>query len=147
LLVFSISNKPAWTTFDQETGRLTGTPREADVGIYTGITIVVSDGYTSTALPSFEIEVVQHASGLVTLSWTPPTENEDGSTLEDLAGYRIYMGRNPNSLSRVIVLNNPGLTRYVIENLSPATWHFAMTSVNGEGRESHKSAVVKKDVG
>ena len=124
-----------------------GTPSAGDVGVYTGITIVVSDGQSSAALPAFEINVTQASSGIVTLSWQPPTQNEDGSHLRDLAGYRIYVGRNPDSLSRVIVLNNPGLTRYVVENLSSATWHFAMTSFNRHGRESRRSAIVSKQVG
>jgi hypothetical protein len=47
----------------------------------------------------------------------------------------------------VIVLNNPGLMRYVVENLSPATWHFAMTSFNRRGRESRRSATVSRNVG
>ena len=43
----------------------------------------------------------------------PPSENADGSVLTDLAGYRIYYGRNPDNLTQVVVLDNPGLTRYV----------------------------------
>lgn len=146
-LVFSISNKPVWARFNPETGRLHGKPAARDVGIYTGITIVVSDGEFLTTLPAFEIAVTQGASGSVTLSWQPPTQNEDGSPLRDLAGYRIYLGRSPESLSRVIVLNNPGLTRYVVENLSPSTWHFAMTSFNRNGRESRRSATASKHIG
>lgn len=146
-LVFSISNRPGWAKFDARTGRLYGTPGAGDVGIYTGITIVVSDGKASAALPAFDLTVTQAGSGIVTLSWQPPTQNEDGTALQDLAGYRIYVGRDPDALSRVIVLNNPGLTRYVVENLSPATWHFAMTSFNRDGQESRRSATVSKRVG
>jgi len=146
-LVFSVSNKPVWAQFDAATGRLSGTPAARDVGIYTGITIVASDGRNSTALPAFELAVTQTASGMVTLSWLPPTQNDDGSSLKDLAGYRIYVGQDPAALTRVIVLNNAGLTRYVVDNLSPATWHFAMTSFNRKGQESSRSATVSKLVG
>jgi hypothetical protein len=146
-LVFSVSNKPVWAQFDAVTGRLSGTPAARDVGIYTGITIVASDGRNSTALPAFELAVTQTALGMVTLSWLPPTQNDDGSALKDLAGYRIYVGQDPDTLSRVIVLNNPGLTRYAVDGLSPATWHFAMTSFNRKGQESTRSATVSKQVG
>ncbi len=146
-LVFSVSNKPVWAQFDTATGRLSGTPAARDVGLYTGITIVASDGRNSTALPAFELAVTQLATGMVTLSWLPPTQNDDGSSLKDLAGYRIYVGQDPDALSRVIVLNNPGLTRYVVDSLSPATWHFAMTSFNRKGQESSRSATVSKQVG
>lgn len=145
-LVFSISNKPVWATFDPATGRLSGTPAASDVGLYTGITIVASDGRQSAALPAFDVAVTETASGTVTLSWLPPTQNDDGSALSDLAGYRIYLGQDPDDMSRVIVLNNPGLTRHVIDGLSPATWHFAMSSFNRKGQESRRSATVSKHV-
>jgi len=146
-LVFSVSNKPVWAQFDAATGRLSGTPAARDVGLYTGITIVASDGRSSTALPAFELAVTQTASGMVTLSWLPPTQNDDGSSLKDLAGYRIYVGQDPAALTRVIVLNNAGLTRYVVDNLSPSIWHFAMTSFNRKGQESSRSTTVSKQVG
>ncbi len=146
-LVFSISNKPEWAKFNTESGRLHGTPAGRDIGIYTGITIIVSDGHSASTLPAFEIEVTEARSDIVTLSWDPPTHNEDGSHLLDLAGYRIYVGRDPDKLSRVIVLNNPGLTRYVVEPLAPAKWYFAMTSFNRRGRESRRSGIVEKRVG
>jgi len=146
-LTYSIANKPGWAAFDRATGRLSGTPRAVHVGVYQSIKISVSDGRTSASLPSFAITVTQSGSGSVTLSWLPPTENDDGSSLRDLAGYRIYVGRSADSLNRVIVLNNSGLTRYVIEDLAPANWHFAMTSFNARGRESRRSATVSKNVG
>lgn len=146
-LTFTIARKPGWAAFDRVTGRLSGTPRAGDVGTHSNIKITVSDGRVSASLPAFAITVNQSAQGSVTLSWMPPTENDDGSVLSNLAGYRIYVGRSVNELTRVIVLNNAGLTRYVVEDLSPATWHFAMTSVNARGRESRRSATVSKVVG
>jgi hypothetical protein len=145
-LSFSIMRKPVWADFDPATGRLWGTPNGADVGNFTNIEISVSDGQASSALPAFAITVDQIALGSATLSWLPPTENEDGSTLNDLAGYRIYYGRDRSNLSRSIVLNNPGLTNYVIENLAPSIWHFAMTSVNADGDESVRSSTVSKTI-
>lgn len=146
-LKFKIAHKPGWATFDKKSGRLSGTPRERDIGTYANISIVVTDGRTSASLSTFEITVTQSASGSATLSWLPPMENADGSVLRDLAGYRIYVGQSADALNRVIMLDNAGLTRYVVENLSPARWYFAMTSVNSRGRESERSATVSKDVG
>ena len=76
----------------------------------------------------------------------PPTENADGSPLTDLAGYRIYYGRNQDNLTQVVVLDNPGLTRYVVENLTPARWFFAMTSVRTDGVESRRSTTASKTI-
>jgi len=143
-LVFSIARKPAWAEFDAATGRLWGTPSEADVGNFTNIKISVSDGTDQASLTAFDVSVDPVAVGSATLSWNPPTDNTDGSALTDLAGYRIYYGRSADQLSRSVVISNPGLTRYVIENLVPARWYFAMTSVNASGKESTRSPSVSK---
>ena len=61
-LTFSISNKPAWVGFNPATGALTGIPTFADVGVYPGIVISVSDGTSSASLPAFGLTVVQTAN-------------------------------------------------------------------------------------
>jgi hypothetical protein len=146
-LKFSVSNKPSWANFDGSTGRLWGTPQAIDVGIHEDVKISVSDGRSVIRLPQFAINVDSIASGSVTLSWYPPTQNADGSALTDLAGYRIYYGTQVESLDQVITLENPGLTMLVIEELGPATWHFAMSSLNSRGVESERSPTVTKTVG
>ncbi len=146
-LEFSIARKPAWAQFNNATGRLSGTPGAADVGNFTNIAITVSDGKATAALTAFDVSVNQVAAGAATLSWNPPTENSDGSVLTDLVGYRIYYGRNQDNLTQVVELSNPGLTRYVVENLTPARWFFSMTSVNNDGVESVRSQVASKTIG
>jgi hypothetical protein len=146
-LEFSIARKPAWAQFDRTSGRLSGTPGPEDVGNFTNIAITVSDGKATAALAAFDVSVNQIAAATATLSWLPPTENSDGSALTDLAGYRIYYGRNRDNLTQVVELGNPGLTRYVVENLSPARWFFSMTSVNGDGVESVRSPIASKTIG
>ena len=146
-LEFSIARKPSWAQFDKASGRLWGTPGADDVGNFTNISIAVTDGQASARLAAFDVSVNQIAAGFATVSWNPPTENADGSELRDLAGYRIYYGRNPDNLTQVVVLNNPGLTRYVIENLTPARWHFSMTSINNDGVESQRSQTASKTIG
>ncbi len=56
-LVFSIVNPPAWINFNVDTGRLWGTPSEADVGTTADIIISVSDGNQKQSLPPFFIAV------------------------------------------------------------------------------------------
>ena len=146
-LSFSIANKPHWASFDATTGRLAGTPQEADVGMNDNIGISVSDGKDQTALQRFSITVNQIATGSATLSWQPPTKNSDGTTLTDLSGYKIYYGRDASGLDQIVTLDNPGLTLYVIENLSPATWYFEMTSYNSQGVESDHSSTASKIIG
>lgn len=145
-LEFTIARKPAWARFNRQTGRLWGTPNADDVGNFTNIGIEVSDGQASAAIRAFDIAVSAIALGSATLSWNPPTENSDGTVLTNLAGYHIYYGRDPNHLAKSVELNNPGLTRFVIENLTPARWYFEMTSVDDEGFESHRSTAVSKTI-
>ena len=145
---FTIVGKPSWADFDVLTGRLTGTPSSGDVGLYRRIEISVTDGYDSASLPAFSIEVVAAggATGSVTLDWTPPTENEDGTQLMNLAGYRLYWRRNGGAYGSPAIIHNVSVTRYVVENLTPGTYEFVATSVNSAGVESRFSNAVTKVV-
>jgi hypothetical protein len=84
------------------------------------------------------------SSGTATLSWTAPTINTDGSALTNLSGYRIYYGTSAGALDQTIQLSGTGLITYVISNLSPATYYFALTAINSLGIESDKSNIVSK---
>lgn len=144
-LTFSIANKPSWATFNTLTGRLSGTPTLANVGTSAGIVIAVSDGKTTTSLSPFSITVNQIATGQASLSWTPPTQNTDGSSLTNLSGFKIYYGTNANALTQSITLNNASISTYLVENLSPATWYFAVKAV-ASGIESDLSNVASKTI-
>jgi hypothetical protein len=144
-LTFTISNRPSWAAFDGTTGRLSGTPHAGDVATYSNIVIRVSDGEAMTSLAAFSIQVVATATGSATLSWTPPTTNTDGSTLTNLAGYRIYWGRSQGNLTSSAQIS-AGLTSYVVDELTPATWYFAITTLNTQGAESARSNVAWKAV-
>jgi hypothetical protein len=145
-LTFSIANAPPWATFNSSTGRLTGTPTAAQVGSYSNITISVSDGTATASLPAFNIQVVATATGSVTLTWTPPTQNTDGSPLNNLAGYKIYWGTSAGSYSKSVTVYNPGLATYVVEQLTPAQWYFAVTAFSASGAESGYSNVASKRI-
>jgi hypothetical protein len=145
-LAFSIVNRPAWATFNTSTGRLSGTPASADVGTYRNISISVSDGTTSTALATFTITVNQVTNGSATISWVPPTQNTDGSPLTDLGGYRIYYGTSVAALTQVAEISNPGITTYMVQNLSPATWYFSLRAFRADGTESDPSNIVSKTI-
>jgi hypothetical protein len=146
-LTFSIANKPSWASFSTSTGKLAGTPTTA--GTSSGITIKVSDGTTSASLAPFAIVVSTtptSGTGRASLSWTPPTRNTDGSTLTNLAGYRINYGTSSSSLSKTITVANAGVSSYVVENLSAGTWYFAIKAYTSTGTESSLSTVRSKTV-
>jgi hypothetical protein len=106
----------------------------------------VSDGKAAASLPAFSIVVKQVSHGAATLSWTPPTQNTDGSALTNLAGYRIHYGTSASMLTHSIQIANPGLTSYVIENLSPGTYYFAVRAYTSSGAESDNSNIASKVV-
>ena len=91
--------------------------------------------------------IIRTGSGSVVLSWQPPTENADGSTLTDLSGYNIYVGTTSNTYDYMeIRLDNPGLTAYVVDNLDPGTYYFAATAFNSSGVESSFSGEVVRTI-
>lgn len=143
-LVFSIENAPSWANFSTSTGTLSGQTRAGDEGSYANIRITVSDGTLTATLPAFTIVVDAAPLGSATLSWTPPTQNDDGSPLTDLSGYVIYYGTSPNNYSTSIPLNNAGLTTYVVNNLASNTYYFAITAVNSVGVQSGYSNTASK---
>ncbi len=150
-LSFSIASKPDWATFDRATGRLWGTPHASHVGSHEDIVISVSDGSATIALPQFAISVVEEDgggtnSGTATLAWQPPTQNTDGSPLMNLKGYKIHYGTRSGNYDQTINIDNAGVTRYVIDNLAPGTYFFAVTSVAGNGTESDLSGEASKTI-
>jgi predicted outer membrane repeat protein len=76
-LAFSISNKPSWATFDTQSGKLSGTPTNADVGVTENIVISVSDAEQSVSLAAFDITVV-NVNDAPTISGTPATSIKEG---------------------------------------------------------------------
>lgn len=136
---FTVSGLPGWANFNTSTGRLSGTPDAGDVGNYTGIRITVSDGSASAVLGPFSIAVRAVSLGSVTLSWTAPTQNDDGTPLLDLAGYRFRWGTSPGNYTSSVTVNNPGIATYVVVNLAPGTYEFVATALNSAGAESQYS--------
>lgn len=138
-LTFSIQNRPNWASFDTATGELSGMAGLGTAGDYANIVISVSDGQASSSLGSFDVEVTQASLGSATLTWQPPTANSDGTPLMDLDAYKIYYGVSATTLPNEIIINNTGLTSFVVENLTPNTYYFSATAINTAGVESGRS--------
>jgi hypothetical protein len=118
----------------------------ASAGTYANVVISVSDGKTSVALAPFAITVADASNGAASLMWTPPTQNTDGTTLSNLAGYRIVYGASATQLTQTIQVTNAGMSSYVVENLAPGTYYFAIRAYTSSGAESTESNVVAKVV-
>jgi Calx-beta domain len=84
------------------------------------------------------------ATGTATVSWTAPTLDTNGSPLTDLAGYNLHYGKTPTTMTNVIAVNDPASGSYVIGNLAPGTWFFAVVAYNAQAVESTLSSIVSK---
>jgi hypothetical protein len=82
----------------------------------------------------------QGAGGNVSLSWQAPTENTDGSALQNLGGYIIHYGTVSKQYTSQITITNPGLTSYVVESLPAGTYYFSMTATTSAGVQSSPSS-------
>jgi len=72
-----------------------------------------------------------------TLSWDAPTKNIDGSTLEDLAGYKVYFGTESKKYTASYDVKN--VTTYSIDNLPDGQYYFVVTAYDTSGNESRYS--------
>jgi hypothetical protein len=143
--VFSIENKPSWATFDPATGTLSGAPVAANAGSSANILITVSDGGMTSALPPFEIDVVQSAtSGTASLSWLSPAVNSSG--LLEVEGYHIYFGSSATNLTHVVSVESPSATSFVISSLPPGNWFFGIAAYNDQKIESSLSPIVSVSI-
>ena len=90
--------------------------------------------------------VKQPASGTATLTWTPMAKDTHGVTLTNLAGYKIHYGTSAKAMDTVVVLKNPNQTNYVVKDLHPGTWYFAVSAYTTSGAESAVSDIGSKTI-
>ena len=144
-LSLRIINKPSWLSFNDQTGRLIGTPDTEHVGTQSNIVIYVNDGITEVASQAFSI-VVNSTSA--TISWRAPSVRADNSPLplSELAGYRIYSGTHPDRLLLLEDIPDPTVTKRKYTGLKPATYYYAIAAYNQQGVEGAQSSVVSKQI-
>lgn len=144
LLTFSVQNLPAWASFNEQTGVLSGTPNEGHQGTYSNIRISVTDGAATANLAPFSIDVVSNGLGSAVLTWSPPTQKEDGTAVE-LAGYRVYWGKASGNYTDFEEVGTDVVT-HVVDDLTSGTWYFAVTAVDPNGIESNFSNEASKQI-
>lgn len=72
--------------------------------------------------------VAPATAGKMRLSWTPPTQNTDGTALTDLGGYVIQYGTAAGALTQTINLAVPGANTFDVTGLTAGTWFAAITA-------------------
>ena len=84
--------------------------------------------------------------GSATVSWNGPTQRTDNSSLNNLAGFKIQYGLSSGTFNKQITVKNPGLSMYIVENLSSGTWKFRVRAFDAAGRISNASTVKTKTI-
>ena len=94
----------------------------------------------------------------VTLTWSAPATNTDGSTPANIDGYNIYVAATdaalsalPNTLHGGSTLSVGNVLTYTFKNVAPGTYVYAVTAWHwppgGVATESAQSAHVSAVVG
>ncbi len=74
----------------------------------------------------------------VTLTWDAPTKNADGTTLTDLAGYRVYYGKTSGLMTNTTPFGTS--TSVGITDLEfDTTYYLAVAATDYYGNESNLS--------
>ncbi len=79
----------------------------------------------------------------ITVHWTAPTTNTDGTPCTDLAGFDLYYGTSPSALTHEVQIANPTQTSYVFTTPFTGPTYFALTAYTTSGAESAPSNVVE----
>lgn len=98
----------------------------------------------------------------VILSWEGPSTREDDSCLDSLQSYEVSYGLSPgnyekseevrvedvapSSTGRSTACGEIRSYSYMVENLSPASWYFAVRAVDADGQVSDYSNEVLRTV-
>jgi len=132
----------AWTTYDGSTSWITlyGTPTAQDVGVYPPVRIVASVS-TGTIVKTVEIPVAYATGKSWALLRIAPTQNEDGSPLLDLAGYRYYVWP-PDATSPTITDVGLAGSPLGVLGMTTGLWKIALTAYNSARAESRLSPVL-----
>ena len=157
-LTFSISNKPAWADFDNQTGVLNGTPGLNDAGDYGNIIISVSDGNASAQLSAFTISVVDVSTALVVSTHSPTTQaagtalhsnititfNAPLDAVTVTSTSVTLRGAGNTAIATTLSTNNQTITIDPASDLEPLTTYAvtvttAVTSTNGTALDSDYS--------
>jgi Fibronectin type III domain len=125
---------------------LTGCGDDVDVSPASAPATATSAAAPATSAPTTPAPPASPKTGSATLSWTPPTENTDGTPVTDLAGYHIYYGTTEGAWTSTITVLEATETSYVVSGLAPGTYYFAVVAFNTAGDDSPESNVASKTI-
>ncbi len=142
ILTFSISNKPAWAEFSEDTGALTGTPGNDDTGIYTGIVISVTDGIATTSLPAFTLTVTNVNDAPVAENDSVTLDEDSAETISvlvndnDIDGDELSITNKTNGSRGTVIINPDNTLTYQTDENATGSDNFSYTISDGNGGTS-----------
>ncbi|HVS76042.1 MAG TPA: fibronectin type III domain-containing protein [Steroidobacteraceae bacterium] len=107
-----------------------------------------SSGSTSSSGATGSTSSPSPTTKSITLSWSPPTQNSDGSSLTNLAGYTLHYGTTSQDYTGSIEITDPTKTSYVVSDSTfPAgTYYFAISAYNAQQVSSSLSGEISVTV-
>lgn len=84
----------------------------------------------------------------ITLSWTQPTQNSNGTSLTDLAGYTLHYGTSSQDYTGSIQITSATQTSYVVSdsNFPPGKYYFTISAYNAQQVSSSFSGEVAVNI-
>jgi len=144
------SGSVAWQDGDTAPKTVTVPVTAQAAGKYFSFALIDVNGQATFGSPSSAtVEVNAPAgstSGSVTLSWTAPTENTNGTALTNLAGFDIHYGNSASAMTRKISIKSVGNLSYLIDDLTAGTWYFEVYAINAAGVQSGPSGTVSTTI-
>jgi hypothetical protein len=87
--------------------------------------------------------ITVNVNAVLNVSWVAPTENNDGTPLNDLDGYRIYYGDTSGVYAAPVEVTDITATSIAL-SLPSGSYYVAMTAMNRNGDESGYSNEVRR---
>lgn len=87
-------------------------------------------------------------AGEALLTWSAPTARVDGTPLpvNELAGYTVLWGPAARNYTGQAAVAGGGTLTYLVSELPPGTWYFAVVARTTDGLQSAPSAEVSKTI-
>lgn len=95
-----------------------------------------------TKSATYNLTCTWGAKNSAVLTWTAPTQNTDGTTLTDLAGFHVYYGDTAVNLNQTATVTGATVKTTTIQPLAAGTWFFAISAFNARNIDSERSAPV-----
>lgn len=93
-----------------------------------------------TSVKSYALACNWPGQDRFTVSWTPPTQRDDGTTLTNLKGYTIYFSTSPTGIPQEIDVTSAGATSQLVgPGLVPGTYYVQIDAYDTAGIQSKKS--------